>query len=115
MDRVLIVSDHPLFCEGIIRLLEGQAEVVGTVTNWAEARALVQQHSPQVVVVDHEGADLTEVDLAPLLWPEMEALKVVYVTLAGSEMIVHNQWRITDVTDADLLRALQSACSKPEN
>lgn len=110
MNRVVIVSGRPLFREGITRLLEDQAEVVGTVADWEEARALIQRWRVEAIVVDHEGADLKETDLAPLLWSEMEALKVIYVTLAGSEMIVHHRSQITDVTDADLLCALQSGC-----
>ncbi|MFQ5341831.1 MAG: cytochrome c oxidase subunit II [Anaerolineae bacterium] len=107
-DRVLIVSPHPLFREGIVRLLGDQVEVVGTAADWDEARALIQQGRPQTVIVDHESAELKDTDLTLLLWPEAEMLKVIYVTLAGNEMIVHERRRISGVTEVDLLEALEA-------
>ncbi len=107
-DRVLIVSPHPLFREGIVRLLGDQVEVVGTAADWDEARALIQQGRPQTVIIDHESAELKDTDLTLLLWPEAEALKVIYVTLAGNEMIVHERRRISGVTEDDLLEALEA-------
>lgn len=106
--RVLIVSAHPLFREGIARLLRDQVEVVGSVADWREARSLIQQHRPQAIVVDQESAELQETALILLRWPEIDALRVVYVTLAGNEMIVHERWRVTGATEADLVRVLKS-------
>lgn len=105
---MLIVSPHPLFREGIVRLLGDQVEVVGTAADWDEARALIQQGRPQTVIIDHESAELKDTDLTLLLWPEAEALKVIYVTLAENEMIVHERRRISGVTETDLLEALEA-------
>lgn len=104
----MIVSTHPLFWEGIVRLLGDQVEVVGTAADWGEARALIQQRRPHTVIVDHESTELKDIDLTPLLWPETETLKVIYVTLAGNEMIVHERRRISSVTEDDLLGALET-------
>ncbi|MCS6845957.1 MAG: cytochrome c oxidase subunit II [Caldilineales bacterium] len=106
-ERVLIVSAHPLFREGIARLLEGQAEVVGVVSTWEEAKAIVPARSPQVIVVDHADATLKEADLAPLLWPDIEDLRVIYVTLAGDKMTVHERHQVIGAGEADLLAALK--------
>lgn len=107
-DRVLIVSAHPLFREGITRLLGDEVEVVGAVADWEEARAVIRQRRPHTVIVDHESAELKDTDLAPLLWSEMETLRVIYVTLAGNEMIIHERRRITGATEADLLDAVET-------
>lgn len=106
-ERVLIVSAHPLFREGIARLLEGQAEVVGVVATWEEAKAIVPARSPQVIIVDHADATLKEADLAPLLWPDIEDLRVIYVTLAGDKMTVHERHQVIGAGQADLLAALK--------
>lgn len=52
--RVLIVSDHPLFAEGVFRLIDGQAglEVVGVTTPGELALAELLAGGPDVVVVD---------------------------------------------------------------
>ncbi|MFQ5857088.1 MAG: cytochrome c oxidase subunit II [Anaerolineae bacterium] len=110
-DRVLIVSAHPLFREGIIRLLGDRVEVVGTAADWEEARTVIQERRPQTVIVDHESAELKDTDLAPLLWTETETLKVIYVTLAGNEMIVHERRRVAGATEVDLLCALETTAT----
>ncbi len=104
----MIVSTRPLFWEGIVRLLGDQVEVVGTAADWEEARALIRQRRPQTIIIDHESAELKDTDLTPLLWREAETLKVIYVTLAGNEMVVHERRRITGVTEDDLLGALET-------
>lgn len=108
---VLIVCRHPMFGEGITHLVGDEVEIVGIVPASGEARKLVQQYRPHVIVVEHEEETLREADLAPLLWEEAERLKVIYVTLAGTEMIVHNRYRVTNVTQEDLLRAVLNTYS----
>ncbi len=112
-ERVLIVSAHPIFREGIIRLLGDQAEVVGAVSSWEEAQAIVPTRRPQVIIIDHGDATLKEADLAPLLWPDVENLRVIYVTLAGDKMTVHERHQVSGAGEADLLRALKGTRSEP--
>ncbi len=52
--RVLIVSGHPLFAEGVFRLINGQAglEVVGVAAPGEQAMAGIRALKPDVVVVD---------------------------------------------------------------
>ncbi len=107
-DRVLIVSAQPLFREGILRLLGEGAEVVGTVADWEAARALIRQYHVGTLIVDHTRPELEVGDLAPLLWPEVGSLRVIYLTLAGNELIVHERRRITGATENDLLHALKT-------
>ena len=115
-DRVLIVSAQPLFREGILHLLGEEADVVGTVADWEEARAIIQQHQVQTVIVDHTHTELQDVDLTPLLWPEIESLRVIYVTLAGNELIIHERRRVISATEGDLLQALKTtALPGPEH
>ena len=53
---MLIVSPHPLFREGIVRLLGDQVEVVGTAADWDRARVVIQQGRPQTVIIDNHSA-----------------------------------------------------------
>ncbi len=115
LGRVLIVSPHPLFREGIVRLLGDQAEVVGVVASLAEARSAIRKHRPQAIIVDHENVELEEADLAPLLWPELESVRIIYVTLAGNEMIIHDRQRVVAATEKDLLDALKGASYKRQS
>lgn len=103
----LIVSAHPLFREGIARLLGNQATVVGAMSNWQEVQGLGLSQAPNVIIVDHDSSSLQEKDLAPLLWPDADDLRVIYVTLAGDRMTVHERRQVSGAGEADLLRALK--------
>ena len=103
----LIVSAHPLFREGIARLLGDQAVVVGSVASWQEVQGLGLAQAPNVIIVDHDSPELKEKDLTPLLWPDADDLRVIYVTLAGDKMTVHERHQVSGAGEADLLRALK--------
>ncbi len=103
----LIVSAHPLFREGIARLLGDQAVVVGSVAGWQEVQGLSLAQAPNVIIVDHDSPELKEKDLTPLLWPDASDLRVIYVTLSGDKMTVHERHQVTGAGEADLLRALK--------
>jgi cytochrome c oxidase subunit 2 len=103
----LIVSAHPLFREGIARLLGDQAQVIGAVASWQEVQGLGLAQAPNVIIVDHDSPDLKEKDLTPLLWPDADDLRVIYVTLSGDKMTVHERHQVAGAGEADLLRALK--------
>jgi two-component system nitrate/nitrite response regulator NarL len=52
--RVLIVDDHPLFCEGLTRMLEAEEDmrVVGSCTTVEEALKAGSQHEIDIVLLD---------------------------------------------------------------
>jgi two-component system, NarL family, response regulator LiaR len=54
MIDILVVDDHPIVREGLVAILESQDDfnVVAEGNNGAEAVALYQQHSPDVVMID---------------------------------------------------------------
>lgn len=104
--RVLIISSHPLFRDGIIRLLGSDAEVIATAATWQHVQDLGLNGAPDVIVVDHERADLEQADLTPLLWPDAEDLRVIYVTLAGDRMTVHQRRQVSGPNETDLLWAI---------
>jgi len=106
--RILLISNHALFREILLRLLAHQpaAEVVEAV-DWEEGMALLEGRPFDVIVVDHKDLQLRDADLMPLLKSGEKGLKVIYLTLATNEMIVHERRRATHVTEAKLMQALQ--------
>src|SRR5579859_2937887 len=69
MSRILIIDDHQMFAESLVRLLEEDHDlaVVGTATSCADAEAAVQRHAPDVVVMDNVLPDGDGVDAAARL------------------------------------------------
>lgn len=106
--RVLIVGRHNLFHDAISHLLADNSSVVivGTVSDWVEARQLMASEQPDILIIDHDTAELGEADLAPLLENEERDIKVIYLTLAQNKMIIHKRQQVVNVTATDLLQAL---------
>ncbi|MCB9419828.1 MAG: response regulator transcription factor [Ardenticatenaceae bacterium] len=114
--RVLIIGRHHLFHDGITHLLGEQSNlvVVGSVRSWNKAREIMAREQPDVLIIDHDSADLHENDLAPLLETADRDIKVIYLTLAQNRMIIHKRQQIVNVTADDLLQAVQSPTSGEE-
>ena len=72
-------------------------------------------HGVNVIIVDHDTPDLKEKDLTPLLWPDASDLRVIYVTLSGDKMTVHERHQVTGAGEAaqSLRAALQTAGISP--
>ncbi|NHZ72085.1 MAG: hypothetical protein GWP17_03255 [Aquificales bacterium] len=108
--RVLIIGRYNLFHDGLSHLLGEQSTltVVGSARSWDEARQIVAREHPNVLIIDHDSAELREADLMPLLENEEQDIKVIYLTLAQNKMVIHNRQKIANVTAVDLLNALQT-------
>jgi DNA-binding NarL/FixJ family response regulator len=104
--RILLISNHAIFRESLVHLLTDQLPVaVVEATTWEEGLAGLEGGLPDAIIVDHEDL-LRDADLAPLLCPGEQSLKVIHLTLAGNEMIVHHRERMENVASADLVRVL---------
>ncbi len=83
--RLVIADDHAVLRESLSALLatQGDFEVVGTAANGGEALQLVQQHHPEVLVLDllMPGGDGFEV----LRTLDRAGSRVAAVVLTGSE------------------------------
>jgi DNA-binding NarL/FixJ family response regulator len=106
--KVLLIG-HGMFHDGLKRLLteQSQMSVVGTANTWDEARAMLAQLQPDVLIVEQEAADLYEDNLASLLDMQDHAKKIIYLTLAESKMVIHDRQQVEGATIDHLVKALQ--------
>lgn len=77
--RIVIVDDHPLVREGLIGLLAAESDfaVCGEASGAAEARQVVAENRPQVVIIDLTLPDGSGMDLIKEFkakWPETKLL-----------------------------------------
>ena len=106
--KVLLIG-HGMFHDGLKRILSEQSQmsVVGTASTWDEARELLAQLQPDVLIVEQEAADLYEDNLASLMDMQDHAQKIIYLTLAESRMIIHDRQKVEGATIDHLFKALQ--------
>ncbi len=113
--RVLIISSHPLFAEGIERILqeEDNFTVVARSCEVEAALPLVEQHQPDTIIIDHDEPSLRDAQVVNLLVGNQEERQVIFLTLNGSRMIVYHRQRVEDATAGDLLSILRTHPNRP--
>jgi DNA-binding NarL/FixJ family response regulator len=106
--EVLIISSHPLFAEAISHLLKERGVIdVSRVDSLAGALpVLKEQQEIGTIIVDHDDPQLRDAEVVSHLVGSDETRQVIFLTLAGNQMIVHHRERVENVTPDDLIQAL---------
>jgi DNA-binding NarL/FixJ family response regulator len=95
--RVVLVDDHPLYRQGLARVLvESGIDVVAEAGNGLEAISIVELHAPDVAVVDLNMPGLSGVEVTRRLVERSPASRVLVVSVSAQE---------DDVTEALLAGA----------
>jgi len=83
---VLVVDDHPLFRKGVVQLLamEPSIEVVGEAGNRAQALALVQQHEPDLILLDLNLKAESGLDILAAIKADDPSRRVVMLTVSDA-------------------------------
>jgi len=79
---VLLVEDHDLLADNLVRLLEsaGDIRVVAVATTVADGVAAAREHRPDVVVMDHRLPDGTGIDATLRIKADRPELPVILLT-----------------------------------
>jgi len=93
--RILIVDDHPLLREGVVSLVEKQADmlIVAEASNGKEALQLFQQHIPDITLMDLRLPEMDGIDAMKAILGEFPDAKIIVLTTFSG--------------DAQILRALK--------
>ncbi len=87
---LVVVDDHPLYREGVVRTLAGEAgfEVAGVGGSADEAVSLVAEHMPDIVLLDISmpGGGLTAASRIAGAYPKV---KIVMLTVSERDEDVH--------------------------
>jgi DNA-binding NarL/FixJ family response regulator len=95
--RVVLVDDHPVYREGLAKLLsQSGVEVVAQAGNGPDALSIVEEAAPDVVVMDLNMPGMSGVDVTRKLVQRNPASRVLVVSVSAQE---------EDVTEAILAGA----------
>jgi DNA-binding NarL/FixJ family response regulator len=79
--RVLIADDHPVMLQTLVRLLEGECEVVATARDGLAAVTAAEQFSPEVLVLDISMPGMGGIAAAAQLARTGSPARFVFVTM----------------------------------
>ena len=114
--RLLIVDDHNLFRQGLIRILGdyAQLQIVGQAANGQDALALVEQLQPDVVLMDVNMPVLSGPDAVRQMRARFPGLPVVMLTVSERDDDLFDAIRagaqgylLKNVGAAELIDAIQ--------
>lgn len=85
--RVVLIDDHTLFRKGLAELLErhGQVKVAAMTGNPLEARTLLAEHAPDVLVLDLNMPNVDGLTLLAQLKEEGVTLPIMLLTVSDSQ------------------------------
>jgi two-component system nitrate/nitrite response regulator NarL len=120
---VLVADDHPLYREGVVRALlaSGQVEIVGEAGDGRAALAQIQEHRPDVALLDYKLPELDGVAVTNAVIRERLPTRVLLVSAfndsgiaykaleTGAAGFVSKEARREQITDAVL------ACARGES
>jgi DNA-binding NarL/FixJ family response regulator len=117
---VLVVDDHPLFIDGVRAALSGapDLEVVAEAHTLAEARALTDEHRPDVVLMDLNLPDGSGIDGTRELLGAHPDLRILVITMSAEDDAVVAAMRagargyvVKGAGRTDLLQAVRTVAS----
>lgn len=118
--RILLIDDHRLFNDALKGLIDEQPDltVCGQVFAAGNALPLIQQTSPQVVLLDVNLQSANGIDLGKTILASFPAVRILILTMYNQPKLVEDTrqaglhgYLLKDTTTPDLLRAIRSVLS----
>lgn len=79
--RLLLVDDHPILLEGLVRLLEPEHEICGQLTSGEALVAAVRDLDPDVVILDYQLPGTDAVQVLQELEDDARDVRVIVLTM----------------------------------
>lgn len=86
--RILLIDDHQSFLWGMVKLIESDSanmQVMGTVSDIAEALTILEREQPDVILLDIDLRGVNSLDSMPLLRTATSAMVLILTAARDSE------------------------------
>ena len=91
--RLLLADDHPLFLEGVRRLLEKTYDVVGTVADGKALITAAQTLRPDIIVVDISMPEMNGLAAAKAIRKTVPSAKFIVLSVHSDQAYVSEAFR----------------------
>ncbi|WP_179466826.1 response regulator [Mycolicibacterium vinylchloridicum] len=120
--RVVVGDDHPVYREGIVRALNnsGRTEVVEAVGDGQAALAAIQQHQPDVALLDYKMPGLDGIAVAHAVTRDGLPTRVLLLSATTDGPVVYRAIQdgaagyLSKESDRDEIVAAVAACARGE-
>ena len=92
--RLLLADDHPLFLEGVRRLLEAKYDVVGTVADGKALLAAAQELRPDIIVVDISMPEMNGLAAAQVIRKTVPSAKFIVLSVHSDPAYAREAFRV---------------------
>ena len=92
--RLLLADDHPLFLEGVRRLLESKYDVVGTVADGKALITAAQHLQPDIIVVDISMPEMNGLAAAQVIRKSVPAAKFIVLSVHSDQAYAREAFRV---------------------
>jgi DNA-binding NarL/FixJ family response regulator len=92
--RLLLADDHPLFLEGVRRLLEKTYDVVGTVADGKALITAAQNLRPDIIVVDISMPEMNGLAAAQNIRKTVPSAKFIVLSVHSDQAYVSEAFRV---------------------
>jgi DNA-binding NarL/FixJ family response regulator len=121
MIKIILADDHQIVRHGLRSLLsaEPDMEVVGEADNGRAVVKLVQEKSPQVVIMDISMPDLNGIEATRQILSESPGIKVIALSMHSDSLFVLNMFKagasgylLKDCALEELVKAVRTVLSR---
>jgi two-component system, NarL family, response regulator NreC len=119
--KIILADYHPIVRQGLALLLAGEPgmEVVGEAADSATTLRLIQEHSPQVVIMDISMPDLNGVEATRRIKASYPNVKVIALSMHSDSLFVLNMlnagaagYLLKDCALEELVKAIQTVVTQ---
>jgi DNA-binding NarL/FixJ family response regulator len=120
---LLIADDHDMFRQGLLSLLSGNQnlDIIAQASNGTEALELIQQHKPDVAILDMTMPGLSGVELCRIIKQQGLSTRTIILTMHDDLLLAHEVMQsgacgfvLKDNTFDEVVTAIECA-NKNEN
>jgi DNA-binding NarL/FixJ family response regulator len=90
----MVVDDHGVFTDGIVRILAERFDVVGTVADGSQVLAAAVRLQPQVIVMDVSMPTVSGLEALRMLEAEEHEAKVIFLTMHAEATLAVEAFRM---------------------